>query len=45
VVDNKSEIPVEVDPQVYFQHVHKALCSCAKCSSVLSKVHRVEAPA
>jgi transposase InsO family protein len=39
VMDNTSEIPVEVDPQVYFQHVHRALCSCPKCSRVLNKVH------
>ena len=28
VMDNKSEIPVEADPQLYFQLVHKTLCTC-----------------
>jgi hypothetical protein len=39
VMDNASEIPVEVAPQVYFQHVHRALCSCINCSRVLNKTH------
>jgi hypothetical protein len=36
VLDNTSEIPVEIDPQVYFQHVHRTLCSCTKCSEELT---------
>ena len=37
VMDNTSEIPVEVDPQVYFQHVHRSLCTCTQCSKELKR--------
>jgi transposase InsO family protein len=37
VVDNTSDIPVEVDPQVYFQYIHRVLCSCTRCSTILRK--------
>jgi hypothetical protein len=37
VVDNTSETPVEVDPQLYFQHVHRTLCSCTTCSEELTQ--------
>ena len=37
VMDNSSEIPVEVAPQVFFQHTHKTLCHCTKCNEELTK--------
>ena len=39
VMDNTSDIPVEVAPQVYFQHMHKVLCSCIKCREKLTCDH------
>ena len=36
VMDNQSEIPQEVAPQLYFQHVYRTLCTCRECEGHLA---------
>jgi len=36
VMDNQSEIPQEVAPQLYFQHVYSSLCTCRECEERLA---------
>ena len=37
VVDNNSEVPVELSPQVYFQYTHMDICECSQCVAKLQK--------
>ena len=36
VVDNNSDIPVEVTPQVYFQYTYLDVCDCSDCVEILN---------
>ena len=36
VVDNNSEVPTEITPQVYFQYIFRDVCECRKCSDILT---------
>jgi hypothetical protein len=35
VVDNNSEVPVELSPQLYFQYIHRDICDCSQCVAKL----------
>ena len=35
VVDNNSEVPVELSPQVYCQYTYRDICECPQCVAEL----------
>ena len=42
VVDNNSETPVELTPQVYFQYTYLDVCDCSQCRNTLSQTHSTQ---
>ena len=43
VVDNNSDIPKELTPQVYFQYTYMDVCDCSQCSEILTQTHKLPA--
>jgi hypothetical protein len=37
VVDNDSEVPTELTPQVYFQYTYLDVCDCSQCIEILAQ--------